>query len=168
MRTKDYSNDIKNGFYLGLGIIILYNLNDIIKGIKGAITPDAPTANEKENIAISKGKFPLTKKGNGANLKRFDTDSALAQRVAKLKSGIENNDQSMIQNALIPVKSDADFAKMSDLFGEEFSLLFTRGSVGFYNMSEALQEYATAYTKARINQSWSNNKKYPTQITFKL
>lgn len=157
--------NIKLLFQLGVAGIILYNLQDIINKIKGTFTP---TAQETQNKEIDKGKIVLTKKGTGLNLKRYDSDTYLQQRVEKLKSGIEKREQSMIQSALIPVKSDADYARMSELFGEQFSLMFLSGDIGYYNMSEAIQTFATAYTKARINQSWANNKKYPNYITFKI
>jgi hypothetical protein len=161
-------SDIKNVLYLGLGFVVLRNISDIVGGISDKITPDAPTPQEKEIKAIEKGKIPLTKKGNGANLKRVDSDTYLQQRVDKLKEGFLQNNQSLIINALIPVKTDADYSRMSELFGEKWYTKFTVGKIGFYNMSSGLNAFANASTKARINQSWEINKKYPNQITFKL
>lgn len=171
MARKDYSTDIKNALYLGVGLIILYNLNNIIKGISNALTPDPKdpklTEADKKAEQVAQGVHTETmKKGTGLNLKRTKTDTALNVYVDKLKEAINSTipNQQAIQNSLIPVGSDADYNYMSKVFGTKFSY----SEMASLNMTEWIRKTASAYSKDRINQSWAINKKFPNKITFKI
>ena len=164
--------DSKNLLYLGGGAVLIYYASDFIKSWLAKLKPTPEDARENEQKKVvnqtKTGIINVQKKGAGLNVKRYDTDIYLQGLASKFYEAVNQVtvDHIMLQNALVPIKSDADFAKMSQIYGVKGADGF--GIINPMNLTEAIQRYANGYDKARINQSWANNKKYPSKITFKL
>ena len=169
---KFSKEDSKALLYLGGGAVLIYYLGDFIKSWVAKLKPtpnDGRQDDQKEVITRKdKGIINVTPKGNGANTKRLQTDVYLTSLADKFYGSIDGIfvEHVALQNSLIPIQTDADFARMSEIYGIRGADGF--GFLGRRNLLEAINEYANAYDKARINQSWANNKKYPNKITFKL
>lgn len=147
--------------YIGVGV---YFINKLVEGFGKAATSILPEGTTPTQSKSDKGLTKVSKTGKGLNLIRGNTDQQLQQLVSKLKVAFADNDQTAIQNVFINVKTDADLAYMSELFGQErYSYTFQ-----YLNMWNYFQKVASKYTKDRINQSWLINKKFPTRISMKL
>jgi hypothetical protein len=164
--TKD---NVKVGLYAIGGLILIYYVSDLVRSWINKAKPTEPTPEQKKaqttQTNTDSGIIKLVPKGSGENTKRRMTDVYLTELANKFYEATDGFvDQSKIINSFIPIKTDADFIRMSEIFGKRSYW----GGLQTDTLLEAFNEYADNYTKARINQSWRINKKYPTLITFTL
>jgi len=144
----------------------------VLSGWAEKLTPDPVDPEEKKQEKDierqERGTLDETKRTTtGKNLKRYDSDTALRNRVTAIKVALDefpSVNQTTLQNCLIATKSDADYRFMSQVFGTAFDLRPTQ--LNNKNLTEWLNSRMSSYSKNRVNQSWKTNKKYPQQITF--